>query len=314
LKSSLQSLKSSSYLAASRVEAVELHDRNPSGTEVTRATRSSRYTHDSVNRLQRELENKQIDLADTQNRLLNHEITIDALKNELKAKDKDNAMLVAKLQDCTRRLDEVMTQAREHDQELKKAQKTNQELSVQLKELGVTGQICHCEDFRKENMDLRSKLYRLLQRYKEVSQRCEKLESGSVDSKGKVSTDELVNLERQFREVEEYQGKLLSENASLKTQLSQTTFARLERLLKMSNRLFKLSHELSQLLIFLKAFQSGESITLTTLLGLQSTPQKHDADADVVQICETEIEHIGQTLDQLRLSFTELVLSSPRSS
>jgi predicted nucleic acid-binding Zn-ribbon protein len=281
---------------------------------VTRTTRSCQYTQDSVHRLQRELEKKQIDLADIQNKLLNHEITIDALKSELKAKDKDNAMLVAKLQDCTRRLEEVMTQSREYDQELRKAQKTNQELGVQLKELGVTGQVCNCEDFRKENMDLRSKLYRLLQRYKDVSQRCEKLESGSVDNKGKVSNDELVNLERQFREVEEYQGKLLSENASLKTQLSQLTFSRIERLLKMSNRLYKLSQELSQLLVFLKAFQSGESITLTTLLGLQTNPQKHDADADVVQICEAEIEQLGQTLDQLRMSFTELVLSSSRSS
>mmetsp|Transcript_33368 Transcript_33368/g.58515 ORF Transcript_33368/g.58515 Transcript_33368/m.58515 type:complete len:361 (-) Transcript_33368:30-1112(-) len=262
----------------------------------------------SVNRIQRELDNAQIQLVEVQNKLLKSEMGVDALKNELKTKEKENGMLLYKLQECTRKLEETMTHMNELDEEISKERKVNQALSIQLKELGVSGQVCQCDDLRKENMDLRSKLYRLLQRYKEISQRCEKLETSSVDIRAaKVSNDELLTLEKQFREVEEYQVKLLNENAGLKAQLSQASFSRFERLLKLSNRLYKLNHEMSQLLIFLKAFQSGEGITLTTLLGLQTTPKKPDADADVIQLCDNEIDQMASTLEQFRAKFTELL-------
>lgn len=304
-------------LAANRPKSPSSSDNSSKSTSPMKSNRRSvlhikelKSGLQAVHRIQRELDSSHIQLIDAQNKLLKQEMNVESLKDELKSKDKENAMLKGKLQECSRKLEGVMLQANELEENLVKERKVNQELSLQLKELESSGQVCQCEDLRKENMDLRSKLYRLLQRYKDVTQRCERLEKhevSSIDNRSKISNEELQAMEKQIREIEECQNKLLNENADLKNQLVQANFSRYERILKLSNRLYKINHELSQLLVFLKAFQTGETLTISALLGLQTIPKKSEVDSDVVQLCDDELDQMAATLDQFRGSLTMLL-------
>jgi septation ring formation regulator EzrA len=198
------------------------------------------------------------------------ELEIDCLRSEVQdlhsklgTQEHVNAILGRKLKECTDQLEEMLESTKEQQQALEEAHTSNQELRAEL----------------------------------------ERLKSQQTESRNKVSSEDLAALEAQFREAEDYQRQLISENAKLTGLFKQTDQAK--RLVRVLKRLYQMNMEVSQILIICSSIEAGEKLNLSSLHSMETNSTQVEPSIDVLQDCEGEVELLGRGLEKIERKITE---------
>lgn len=198
------------------------------------------------------------------------ELEIDSLRSEVQdlhsklgTQEHVNAILGRKLKECTDQLEEMLERTKEQQQALEEAQTSNQELRAEL----------------------------------------ERLKSQQTEPRNKVSSEDLAALEAQFREAEDYQMQLISENAKLTGLFKQTDQAK--RLVRVLKRLYQMNMEVSQILIICSSYEAGERLNLSSLHSMETSSTQVEPSIDVLQDCEGEVELLGRGLEKIKRRITE---------